>query len=723
MKTLLYILRIIYRIRLWLIGVPLVVALIAILATSKMGFKYAVNSTIYTGVASGYSIESGVGMVVDWNTINNAMDNIINIIYSQKTLKQVSLRLYARNMINGNPDKDNNYITASHYRQLVAITPKEVQALIVKEAVGDESAEDLTIKNLIAFEQPDSKNFVYGLFNWKHPHYSYEALSKIEVKRLSASDMLEIYYVADDPGIAYNTLLILNDEFVDEYRELRFAETRNVIKYFQEELARTGDTLRVREDALTDYNVAMKVINYDEQTKHIAALTRDFELRYEEILLEFESSKAIVDALDERIDEHSKQILRTSVLNSKMDDISALTTNIATIEAFHNDSLGAYQQELERMREQLKEAEDDIKQYTVNYIVQQYGKEGVANNDVVMQWLDAKLRHTKAGAEKAVMDQRKLELLAQYDYYAPIGSTIKRKERDIHLTENSYLEMMDALHTALMKEKNLQMTSATLKVLNDPVFPVGALPRTRKLIVAASFFGSLIFIMVFFLILELLDRTLRDKIRAERLTLTPVMGAFLGAGKLKYRGYNKECYRIAASYLANATTTFFDSSKPKNIVNIVSTEDSDGKEFVADKLQEQLTGLGLKVKMLSWQNELMANPKKYLQADSIFDLYESKDEDVIIVQHPPLKVSNVPEALLQEGCVNIVTARADRVWKDTDQLLLERLKGQAGEAPVQMYLTQSSRDAVEYFTGMLPPFTAMRKFTYRIFQLGLTSNR
>ncbi len=54
----------------------------------------------------------------------------------------------------------------------------------------------------------------------------------IKVARLGNSDMIEIAYSSNDPGIAYNTLDILNEEFVKQYHELRYGETDNVIKFF-----------------------------------------------------------------------------------------------------------------------------------------------------------------------------------------------------------------------------------------------------------------------------------------------------------------------------------------------------------------------------------------------------------------------------------------------------------------------------------------------------------
>ena len=134
MEYILYLSRFMYRIRWWLILGTGAITLLAIILTTNMKRTYSVDTTLYTGVVSGYSIEDGGG-VTDWAATQNAIDNLINIIRAESTLKRVSLRLYARNLIHGDPDKDNNYITAEHYRQLynhVKNSPhgKEILALV-----------------------------------------------------------------------------------------------------------------------------------------------------------------------------------------------------------------------------------------------------------------------------------------------------------------------------------------------------------------------------------------------------------------------------------------------------------------------------------------------------------------------------------------------------------------------------------------------------------------
>ncbi len=718
MNILLYILRVIYRIRLWLLFIPLIVTLLAIIATRNMQRTYQVNTTIYTGIASGFSIESSDANI-DWNTVNNAMDNLINIIRSRVTLKRVSLRLYAQHMIHGDPNNDNNYISAAHYRSILDRTPKDVLARI------DKTSEENTVNNLLAYERPDPNNFIYGLFNWHHPHYSFEALSKVVVRRLSNSDMLDISYEANDPGIAYNTLVILNEEFVDQYLQLRFGQTNNVIKYFQEQLALTKAKLTHAEDSLTNYFISKHIINYDEQTKHIAALGRDFEIRYEDILLAHESSAALLEELEKHISEKAKQILNNGLFIKQLHNISDLATKITRIESFNSDTLisNSNQETLLNYKSQLDKAEADFAAFTAPYMAQKFTKEGISTDDMVVEWLTQLLRHTKAAAEMEVMRMRRKELNQQYVYYSPIGSTIKRIERDINFTQEAYLNILHNLNSAMQRLRNLEMTGATLKVLNPPVYPVDAIPTARKLIVALAFFGSLILVLLYFLILEILDHTLRDKSRTERLTNLRVLGAFPNQGKLKYRGYAKECMRIATNYLSSSLLNNINPAKKTNIINLISTEDGDGKNFMATQLYDYWTSLGMNVKVLAWDNDLDADPKKYALASSVSDLYENQGEDVIIINHPPMKQSSIPTALLEEGSINLVAARADRVWKDTDQMLLERLKVQTGEVPLYIYLTQANRETVENFTGLLPPYTRGRKFVYRIFQLGLTSSR
>lgn len=47
--------------------------------------------------------------------------------------------------------------------------------------------------------------------------------------------------------------------------------------------------------------------------------------------------------------------------------------------------------------------------------------------------------------------------------------------------------------------------------MNPPLFPLTSSPTNARMIILASILGTLLFIIGYFLIIEILDRTLRDK--------------------------------------------------------------------------------------------------------------------------------------------------------------------------------------------------------------------
>lgn len=73
-------------------------------------------------------------------------------------------------------------------------------------------------------------------------------------------------------------------------KNIRYGETDKVIEYFRSELARIGHELRMAEDSLTQYNTEKGIINYYDETKEIAAINKEFELREQDVLLAYSSS-------------------------------------------------------------------------------------------------------------------------------------------------------------------------------------------------------------------------------------------------------------------------------------------------------------------------------------------------------------------------------------------------------------------------------------------------
>lgn len=721
MKYLLYASRFLYRKRWWLIIAPLFITISTIYFTKNLTKSYEVKTTVYTGIVSGYTIESGNSVNGDYVSVSNAMDNLINIILSENTLKRVSYKLYARNMVHGDLHNDNQYITASNFREIYNRTKNNRDGANLL-ALIDSTSEEKTFQNILKYEKPNKDNFIYGLFYWNHPHYCYNSLKNIKVNRKSNSDLLEISYNSNDPGIAYNTLDILMKEFVNEYRDIRYGETDKVIAYFKAELDRIGAELRIAEDSLTNYNIEKRVINYYDETKEIAAINKEFELNEQRATLEFNSAKVLINKLEARMGNNLIQIKNNIDFINKLNKVSSLTGIISEIKSF-NFEKKTNTNDLSSLQKQLDNTTKELSDISNQYIENKYSKEGISKTSIVSQWLDQVLLYEKAKSDLQVIQKNRRELNERYEFFAPVGSTIKRKERNINFTEQNYLSVLRSYNDALMRKKNLEMTSATLKVLNPPAFPIQAQPTKRKIIVIAAFFGSIFLILGFFILLELIDRTLHDKVRTELFTNLEVIGAFPGNSLVKYRNYDKAVQAIATKYLSSAILPYLVNKKNNLpfIINFLSTESYDGKSFLINELVKYWNDAGLKVKYLGWNKDFNVYSSEYLIAQSISDLYKTENEDILLIEHPELKSNNISTNLLNEANLNLLIVRATRGWKESDSILINKILNQLTKNNLAIYLNKAERYVVEGYTGMLPPYNTYRRLIYRLLHLELTA--
>ena len=717
MDTFRYLVRFLYKIRWYLVILPLIALIVAWFLTRHMQRVYDTNTTIYTGMITGYNME-GTG-AIGGNSQTN-INNLMLIITTDNTIHEVSLRLFARCMMYGNPNKDNNYISAEHFRELNATVPAEVKALI------KHNSEAQTYANLKAYEKPMQDNYLFGLLN-AHPYFGINNItSRIKVLQLNNSDIIDIAYSANDPGIAYNTLDILNDVFKKQYEQIRFGETANVIKFFEREVARLYRILTNAEDDLIRYNISKKIINYGEQTKQIAMLEADQQQAVNNQLMDYTTTKALMDYLERQLGNRAQIIRSNREFTNSVRDISRIQSRISNLQIMSSENGGAdaaAQQELARAQRDLQEATGRVRSLTRDIEAASFNAEtGVKANKMIDSWLEQVLLLEKTKAKMNANDIMQQKIDQQYLFYAPIGATIDRKNRHIGFIEGNYMEMLKALNAARLRQRNLQMTTATLRVLNPPMFPLNAQPTNRMMILLGAFLLTFMLTALYFFIIELLDRTLRDRMRSERITKIPVMGCYPKESNLRYRRYNKTISDMALRQLSKVLLPHFKEGQ-QNVLNLLSTDAANGKSYLAQELENYWISIGLQVRRLTYNEDFLAEDSKYIMAKSIKDLCSDiMPEEIAIVEYPNLNDNSITPALLNMGTVNLMVTRANRTWKDVDQKALKEVESQLeNKDTLYMYLTEASRYAVEEFTGQLPPYTKFKNFVYRISQLGLTA--
>lgn len=720
MSFIISIIRTLFRHRWLIILGTTIFTLLVIYYTRHMRGGYDVKATLYTGVASGYNLESDKR--TDWATVQNSMDNLISIMQAESTLKRVSLRLFARILIQGDSEKEINGITPSSYNYTYEHLRNSPSGNEILKLI-DKSSEDKTVSNLEKYMRPHKENYIYGLFYYTHPFYSYSALKNIKVQRRLTSDLLDISYSSGDPGIAYNTVSILMDEFVEEYRRIRYGETDKVIKYFEEELRRIGIKLNNEEEDLTKYNVEKRIINYLDETKEIAAISKEYELREQDALFAFNSTKSMLEELERHMDSNAKQVLKNMEFVDKLREASTITGRISETEAM-TDSKKKDTQSLESDKKRLADVKQELNDLTSSYIGHKYTKEGASRTSIIEQWLEQTLLYEKAKAELQIVQNARRELNERYVFFAPVGTTIKQKERMINFTERNYLTVLQSYNEALLRKKNLEMTSATLKVLNEPTYPISSNSTNRKQIVIAACLVIFLIIVALLLLIEMLDRTLRDASRTKRVTGFKVVGAVPSTTSSRYGGMTKTYVEASVRELSNSLLRFLTKRKSPGvfIINLISTCEGSGEEEVGNLICGYMQSRMLNTRCITYGVDFNTDSTQYILAKSITDFYTLQGEDILIVVYPPLSRSNIASALLHDANANILITPANRGWKTIDKQLCEQLMLQLGktDVPFRICLTNAGREAAEDFTGLLPPHTLLRRIGYRLSQLSLT---
>ena len=107
---------------------PIVLSGLVTVLTKNPSFKYASETKLYTGIASGSSVE--MDKAFNYFASNTAFDNLISVIKSRETQQEVAIRLLAQHLTMG--EDDPHFISSSGLKELRKSTPGYVKAILYK---------------------------------------------------------------------------------------------------------------------------------------------------------------------------------------------------------------------------------------------------------------------------------------------------------------------------------------------------------------------------------------------------------------------------------------------------------------------------------------------------------------------------------------------------------------------------------------------------------------
>lgn len=624
-----------------LILAPLMLSVLVVYLTRNPALTYSSETTLYTGIASGSSIEMDRSFSYFAN--NTAFDNLINVITSRETQKGVAIRLLAQHLML--KQADTRFLSKASYDDLHKITPKYIYKLIenksgksdlqvenkdtsqisqindtaIKFSFDQLSTEKVfpitippsinkddferTVKNLEDYMASSDTNFVYKLLYYDHPHYSIKAISSVNVQRIASSDLVKIKFNSDDPGICQQTLAFLTEVCIKNYRLIKENRSDAVVKYFEHQLKQAAERLKIGEDKLLSFNEDNNIINYYEQSKAVAIVKEDIEVDYNNKRIKLAGLKAGIQRIEEKLQiQQAIQLKSTGILETrnKLNELNSAITEaeLKTANGKKDES------DLTKLKVEAEKTKDLIRKQVQELYTYGNSIDGLPVNALLNDWITNVIEYeaTKAGLD--VLGERIKEFQKQYAVYAPAGATIKRIEREISVSEQEFLEILHGLNLAKLKLQDAEL-SATIKAVDSPFFPLAPNPTKRKILVLAAAFIGFLLVMGIILAMEYFDDTLRNAAKAQKRLKLNVIGVFpkilLKTGSLNFPFVVNRLLEIILQNINFHVKT--NENNAPQLITIVSTLNTEGKTVIATNLSRKIQSLDKKILYLNYSAE------------------------------------------------------------------------------------------------------------------------
>ncbi len=696
-----------------LIIMPFALSAFVFFVTKNQLNTYKVNTTIYTGLASGSSISALEGARLDLLGTRTDFDNLIKIVEERNTIEEVSLQLLTTHLMMD--AANDSIISKKSFEDLKEIIPKDVNKIIIKDDFQK------TLENIRKYKDQNHQNFIYQILNNDHPNYSIEKIShKLKVRRVHSSDFIEITYNSNDPGICKNTVSILTDIVIDKYSQIKNNQSGSVVDYFLEQLEIASKDLEEAENRLMKFNQDNQIINYYEQTKHVASEKEHFELTYLDIRLKNVAAESVLQSLEGKMSSRQKQKLNNDKILNLRNKLSDINVNISLkTYDFEKDSTNHDQliDEIANLKRKAIEVQNELSTTVRTQFLLDNTIDGVPTAAIISDWIAKVIEFESTKAQLLLGDVKRKEYQQLYVDYAPLGAQMKRIERKISVAEREYLSILHSLGLAKLKKQNVKI-NANLQVVEEPLFPIQPEPSKRKYIIILSFMLGFVIPAFTILLLDFFDQNLNTSKKAEDrigLKVDAIFPNFANPKRkvdvevVKQRGVEI----IARKLILNSTQK--GNTQPE--INLVfSTLNSEGKTTIIKLLLEELSKSNLKVLFLTHQQieeETNFDVLTY-EISSSFHRIETIDEvindssidlnqyEYIFCELPGILYNTYPIKLFNNVHGSYLVTRANRPWKNSDDYSLEVILETIKNNKPKVILNGIRMEEMESVLGNLP---------------------
>ena len=662
----LHFINLLFRNILWLIVIPVAMAGSVYYFTRHEKKVFSSETVIYTGIASGYNL-SGSNKA-DFFATSNAFDNLLSIINSRETKQQVAVELLSAHLF----EKKHNpaLLSWGSYDALMKLIPDSIKQQIVKPTLKE------TIDAVGTYMLANDENLIYRILNSDNPFYSVNALQNIKAIRISSSDLIKVSYETNDAIICKHTLEILVETFIKKHKLLREGQTDSVIAYFEKQVNNSFKRLDSVEQVFLDFNKQNEIINYNEQTKAVAGEKENLYAQNHNLEMDNQANGSALNKLNENIKGRLYQELYGPEIVNERAQLSVIYNKIALSEVMNkNNTAVAQRKYLDSLRNISAGLEKKLKVSLDKLYADSNTPNGIPTKTVLDEWLKSTLAFEESKARLTVMDKRKKEFADEFKKLAPVGAILKKLDRQITVSEQEYLELLHGLSQAKLTQQNNELTSK-LTIIDPPYLPLKANPSKRIILIIVSFMAGFFLVLAFLLTRSLINKTLQEPVRAQKLIGIPIAGIY-------------PLLKASPDFLAKANLRLIqqllsqiNQNEQPAVIGITSIQKGEGKSTIASIWEAELKRLGMTVKKESWHTGYQSTEK----------------EGIVLLELPALEEMVISKGMLPGITHVYLVCRANRVWNKMDKELITLFK-QVIPLPLMPLLNGVDIDFAEDYIG------------------------
>jgi polysaccharide biosynthesis transport protein len=604
------------------------------------------------------------------------------------------------------------------------------------------------VQDLTAFKEADQENYLFKTLQSSNPYYGVQKIASVRVTRIQSSDLLKLSFDSNDPAVCMQTLRILTDVFKSQYQSITATQTGLVSEYFRQRVLDAKSELDSLETSLLKFRMENRIINYDEQTKFISEQKETLDRDWYEEAGKLSAARTALTLVEENLGEKNKSVFQNNSLLAKRELVYELAVEVSMEEVKADldvNRLTRLKGELEKLKMELND--ELFRSFETNRSVQ-----GLNVQNILQKWLEKAIEVEESKARYQTLTERKKAFLAKYDEFAPLGSQLKKIEREIIRAQQDYMNHLNNLNISIMKQKNVEQSD--IQIIDNPVYPVKPNASKRMFTVIAAFMAGIVLTAALIIFLEFVDTSIKFPDRLEELSGLKLIGAFPKIPSTPDRKIN---FPLIASRSIDQITqrVSLEELRQKNrgdlpfILFVISTREQEGKTYIGTKVTEKLRASGSKVLFIKPREkqsnvnlkEQFANfnptqqawdfeysiPDNFISVKNMNELlrnysFLTKGYNYIILELPALLVQEYPATLVESGNMSVLVAKATRTWNRADEEAISLFRSGINH-DVLALLNACQVDQLESIIGEIPKRRSfIRKLAKRIVNLDFKTN-